>query len=415
MAREATSAAEAVARRSYGKLVAFLAARMGDVEAAEDALSEAFAAALTDWDAGGIPDKPEGWLVTVARRRAVDATRRRRSGEAAIPHLQLIAEELAEELADAASDPSMPDHRLALMFACAHPAIDPGIRAPLILQTILGFDAATIGSAFLVSPAAMGQRLARAKSKIRQAGIPFRVPERADLRERLAAVLEAIYAAFAEGWSDPAGTEIRRRDLAEEAIWLGRLVASLLPDEPEAIGLLALMLHAEARRGARRNAAGDYVPLAEQDPALWDENLIAEAETLLTAASRMGAIDRYQLEAAVQSAHAVRRSTGRADWAAIKRLYDALEQITGSPVVAINRAIAMAETDGPAAGLAALATLEGDGRLSQYQPYWAARAALLASAGDIDAADMAYEQAIGLERDPAVRRFLQHRRAAMRD
>jgi RNA polymerase sigma-70 factor, ECF subfamily len=241
------------------------------------------------------------------------------------------------------------------------------------------------------------------------------VPERVDLRARLAAVLEAIYAAFAEGWSDPDGTEVRRRDLAEEAIWLGRLVASLLPDEPEAIGLLALMLHAEARRGARRNAAGDYVPLAEQDPALWDQNLIAEAETLLTAASRMGAIDRYQLEAAVQSAHAVRRSTGRADWAAIKRLYDALEQITGSPVVTINRAIAMAETDGPAAGLAALARLEGDGRLSQYQPYWAARAALLASAGDIDAADVAYEQAIGLERDPAVRRFLQHRRAAMRD
>jgi RNA polymerase sigma-70 factor, ECF subfamily len=412
MAREATRAtAEAVARRSYGKLVAFLAARTGDVEAAEDALSEAFAAALTDWDVGGIPDNPEGWLVTVARRRAVDAVRRRRSGEAAIPHLQLMV----EELADTAREPLMPDHRLALMFACAHPAIDPGIRAPLILQTILGFDAATIGSAFLVSPAAMGQRLARAKSKIRQAGIPFRVPERADLRERLAAVLEAIYAAFAEGWSDPDGTEVRRRDLAEEAIWLGRLVASLLPDEPEAIGLLALMLHAEARRGARRNAAGDYVPLAEQDPALWDQNLIAEAETLLTAASRMGAIDRYQLEAAVQSAHAVRRSTGRADWAAIKRLYDALEQITGSPVVAINRAIAMAETDGPAAGLAALARLEGDGRLSQYQPYWAARAALLASAGDIDAADVAYEQAIGLERDPAVRRFLQHRRAAMRD
>jgi RNA polymerase sigma-70 factor, ECF subfamily len=411
MARAATRAtAEAVARRSYGKLVAFLAARTGDVEAAEDALSEAFAAALTDWDAGGIPDNPEGWLVTVARRRAVDAVRRRRGGEAAIPHLQLMA----EELADTASQPLMPDHRLALMFACAHPAIDPGIRAPLILQTTLGFDAATIGSAFLVSPAAMGQRLARAKNKIRQAGIPFRVPERADLRERLAAVLEAIYAAFAEGWSDPDGTEIRRRDLAEEAIWLGRLVASLLPDEPEAIGLLALMLHAEARRGARRNAAGDYVPLAEQDPALWDAGLIAEAEALLTAASRMGAIDRYQLEAAVQSAHAIRRSAGRADWAAIQRLYDALEEITGSPVVAINRAIVIAETDGPPAGLAVLAALEGDGRLSQYQPYWAARAALLAAAGDIDAADAAYEQAIGLERDPAVRRFLQHRRAAMR-
>jgi RNA polymerase sigma-70 factor (ECF subfamily) len=410
MAREARATTEAVARRSYGKLVAFLAARIGDVEAAEDALSEAFAAALTDWEAGGIPDNPEAWLVTVARRRAVDAVRRRRSGEAAVPHLQLMAEELASTEDNA----SMPDHRLALMFACAHPAIDPGIRAPLILQTVLGFDAATIGSAFLVSPAAMGQRLARAKSKIRQAGIPFRVPERADLRERLAAVLEAIYAAFAEGWSDPDGTEIRRRDLAEEAIWLGRLVVSLLPDEPEAIGLLALMLHAEARRGARRNADGDYVPLTEQDPALWDAGLIAEAETLLLAASRMGKVDRYQLEAAVQSAHAVRRATGRADWAAIKRLYDALEEITGSPVVAINRAVAIAETDGPAAGLAALAALEVDGRLAEYQPYWAARAALLASAGDIDAADAAYEQAIGLERDPAVRRFLQHRRAAMR-
>jgi RNA polymerase sigma-70 factor, ECF subfamily len=410
MAREATRVTtEAVARRSYGKLLAFLAARTGDVEAAEDALSEAFAAALTDWEAGGIPDNPEGWLMTVARRRAVDAVRRRRSGEDAIPHLQLMAEELATQ-----DNALMPDHRLALMFACAHPGIDPGIRAPLILQTILGFDAATIASAFLVSPAAMGQRLARAKGKIRQAGIPFRVPERADLRERLAAVLEAIYAAFAEGWSDPDGTEVRRRDLAEEAIWLGRLVVSLLPDEPEAIGLLALMLHAEARRGARRNADGDYVPLTEQDPALWDAGLIAEAETLLLAASRMGKVDRYQLEAAVQSAHAVRRSTGRADWAAIKRLYDALEEITGSPVVAINRAIAIAETDGPAAGLAALAALEGDGRLSEYQPYWAARAALLASAGDIDAADAAYEQAIGLERDPAVRRFLQQRRAAMR-
>jgi RNA polymerase sigma-70 factor (ECF subfamily) len=410
MAREATRVTtEAVARRSYGKLLAFLAARTGDVEAAEDALSEAFAAALTDWEAGGIPDNPEGWLMTVARRRAVDAVRRRRSGEDAIPHLQLMAEELAAQ-----DNALMPDHRLALMFACAHPGIDPGIRAPLILQTILGFDAATIASAFLVSPAAMGQRLARAKGKIRQAGIPFRVPERADLRERLAAVLEAIYAAFAEGWSDPDGTEVRRRDLAEEAIWLGRLVVSLLPDEPEAIGLLALMLHAEARRGARRNADGDYVPLTEQDPALWDAGLIAEAETLLLAASRMGKVDRYQLEAAVQSAHAVRRSTGRADWAAIKRLYDALEEITGSPVVAINRAIAIAETDGPAAGLAALAALEGDGRLSEYQPYWAARAALLASAGDIDAADAAYEQAIGLERDPAVRRFLQQRCAAMR-
>jgi RNA polymerase sigma-70 factor (ECF subfamily) len=300
------------------------------------------------------------------------------------------------------------------MFACTHPAVDRGIRAPLMLQTILGFDAATIAAAFLVSPATMGQRLARAKSKIRQAGIPFRVPERADLRERLESVLEAIYAAFAEGWSDPAGTEIRRRDLAHEGIWLGRLVVSLLPDEPEAIGLLALMLHAEARRGARRNAQGEYVPLAEQDPAAWDAQLIEEAEALLLRASAMGRIGRYQLEAAVQSAHVVRRRSGGSDWAAIERLYDALLKITDSPVVAINRAIAVAETRGPAAGLAALDALRDEARLADYQPYWAARAGLLARTGEVDAADRAYQRAIGLESDPAVRRFLRQRRRALR-
>jgi RNA polymerase sigma-70 factor, ECF subfamily len=283
----------------------------------------------------------------------------------------------------------------------------------MILQTILGFDAATIASAFLVSPATMGQRLVRAKSKIRQAGIPFRLPERADLRERLAAVLGAIYAAFSEGWSDPAGTEMRRRNLAEEGIWLGRLVASLLPEEPEALGLLALMLHAEARRGARRNGRGQYVPLAEQDPQAWNTPMIEEAEALLFRASRMGAVGRYQLEAAVQSAHVVRRLTGRTDWAAIERLYDALLEIIDSPVVAINRAIAMAEARGPAAGLQALDALAEDARLADYQPYWAARAGLLARTGEHVAADQAYERAIGLEADPAVRDFLQQRRAAL--
>ena len=263
----AREAAEAVARRSYGKLVAFLAARTRDVAAAEDALSDAFAAALVDWPASGVPDSPEAWLMTVARRKLIDAARRRRSGEGAVDHLRLMADELE---AAAENVPQVPDERVALMFACTHPAIDRTIRAPLMLQTILGFDAATIASSFLVSPATMGKRLTRAKTKIREAGIPFRVPERGDLRERLDAVLEAIYAAFAEGWSDPAGTEVRRRNLAEEGIWLGRLVTSLLPDEPEAIGLLALMLHAEARRGARRNARGEYVPLAEQDPRAWD-------------------------------------------------------------------------------------------------------------------------------------------------
>ena len=407
----ARATAEAVARHSYGKLVAFLAARTRDVAGAEDALSDAFAAALADWPTSGIPTSPEAWLLAVGRRKLIDADRRRRTGADAAGELQLIAAELD---AAAASAAPIPDDRLALMFACAHPAIDPGIRAPLILQTILGFDAAAIASAFLVAPAAMGQRLVRAKHKIKQAGIPFRVPERADLRERLDAVLEAIYAAFAEGWSDPAGTEVRRRNLAEEAIWLGRLVASLLPKEPEALGLLALMLHAEARRNARRTPQGEYVPLTDQDPVLWDTPMIEEAEALLFRAGAMGAIGRYQLEAAVQSAHVVRRRTGRPDWAAIERLYDALSALTGSPVVAINRAIAIAETRGVAAGLAALDTLADDPRLAEYQPYWAARAGLLARSGAVDEADRAYELAIGLESDPAVRSFLQQRRAELR-
>jgi RNA polymerase sigma-70 factor (ECF subfamily) len=400
--------AETVARRSYGKLVAFLAARTGDVASAEDALSDGFAAALSEWPASGVPRSPEAWLMAVARNKLVDAARRRRGSERAAGHLRLMADELA---ASAAGDAYIPDDRLRLMFACAHPAIDPGVRAALILQTVLGFDAATIASAFLLSPQAMSQRLVRAKNKIRQAGIPFRVPEREELRERLEAVLEAIYAVFSEGWSDPAGTELRHRNLAEEGIWLGRLVASLLPEEPEALGLLALMLHAEARRGARRDIQGEYVPLADQDVARWDAKLIEEAEDLLFRAGAMGAIGRYQLEAAVQSAHVVRRVTGRSDWAAIEKIYDALAAIIESPVVTINRAIAIAETRGPEAGLAMLDTLALDAQLGEYQSYWAARAALLARTGQTDGADQAYQMAIGLEPDPAVRRFLQRRRS----
>lgn len=261
----ARAAAEAAARQSYGKLVAFLAARTRDVAGAADALADAFAAALERWPQTGVPEKPDAWLLAVARRRGVDAVRRRQTGEAARDHLKLIAEEVEARM----TDEELPDERLRLMFACAHPAIEASVRAPLILQTILGFDAATIASAFLVSPATMGQRLVRAKTRIREIGIPFRVPERAELGERLDAVLEAIYAAFAEGWTDPAGTETRRRNLATEGIWLGRLAASLMPDEPEAVGLLALMLFAEARRAARRSPEGDFVPLAEQDTALW--------------------------------------------------------------------------------------------------------------------------------------------------
>ena len=394
---------ETVARRSYGKLVAFLAARSGDVAAAEDALADAFAAALTDWPTSGVPRNREAWLMAVARRRLIDAVRRKRTSAQAAPHLQL----LAEELAATPDNGEIADNRLALMFACAHPAIDPTIRAPLILQTILGFDAATIASAFLVSPAAMGQRLVRAKHKIRHAGIPLRVPARAEMPERLDAVLAAIYAAFTSGWLDAA-----RRNLAEEALWLARLVVSLLADEPEALGLLALMLHAEARRAARRGADGAYVTLAEQDTALWDAIMIEEAEAVLRRASAAQVIGRYQLEAAIQSAHAARRITGQTDWVAIEQLYAALAAMTDSPVVAINRAIAIAEVRGADVGLACLDTLSADRRVIDYQPYWAARADLLARTGQARSADEAYQHAVGLESDPAVRAFLLQRKAA---
>ena len=249
-------AAERAARESYGKLVAFLAARGRDVAGAEDALGDAFAAALAAWPLRGVPANPEGWLVMAARRKLTDAARRRRKAQASGETLALIAEEL-----ETAERETIPDRRLALMFACAHPAIDLAVRAPLMLQSILGLDAAAIGSAFLVSPAAMGQRLARAKAKIRLAGVPFRIPGREDLPERLAAVLEAIYAAFSHGWDEGFSDDPSGRDLAEEAIWLGRTVVSLAPDEPEAEGLLALMLHAHGRRRARRDALGRYVPL----------------------------------------------------------------------------------------------------------------------------------------------------------
>jgi RNA polymerase sigma-70 factor (ECF subfamily) len=407
----ARTTADAVARRSYGKLVAFLAARTRDVAAAEDALSEAFASALADWPLHGCPSNPEAWLLTVARRKMIDVARRRRSGEMAAAQLQFLGEELIAAPADA----EIPDHRLALMFACAHPAIEAGIRAPLILQVVLGLDAKTIASAFLTSPAAMGKRLVRAKDKIRQAGIPFSVPERAELPGRLDTVLDAIYAAFTEGWTDPGGTDVVRRDLTEEAMFLARLVTELLPEEPEALGLLALMLHAQARRRARRNAHGEYVPLAEQDPALWDSQMTVEAEALLRRASALGSIGRYQLEGALQSAHVHRCRTGHANWAEVVQLYDALFALAGSPVVAINRALAIAELQGASTALEAMPAVTADVRLAEYQPYWAARAELLAKTGAHGEARRAYEIAIGLERDPAVRRFLQRRQSALPD
>lgn len=410
----ARKTADAVARRSYGKLVAFLAARTRDVTAAEDALSEAFASALADWPVNGCPRNPEGWLLTVARRKLIDTVRRRQTGETVSTQLQILSEGLEDAAAQAERDMELPDKRLALLFACAHPAIEAGIRAPLMLQAVLGLDGETIASAFLVSPAAMRKRLSRAKEKIQQAGIPFSIPEREELPQRLDTVLAAIYAGFSEGWTDPTGTDAIRRDLTDEAIFLARLVVELLPQEAEGLGLLALMLHAEARRRARRSAAGEYVPLAEQDPTLWNPQLIEEAESLLLRASQLEAIGRYQLEAALQSAHVHRRLTGHNNWAEVVQLYDALAAITDSPVVAINRALAIAELQGPQAAGEALQGIAADERITQYQPYWAARAELLSKTGALEEARQAYDIAIGLEREPAVRTFLQKRQAALK-
>jgi predicted RNA polymerase sigma factor len=410
MDEQARNTAEEVARRSYGKLIAFLAARTGDVAAAEDALSEAFAAALTSWPQKGCPANPEAWLLTVARRKLIDSIRgaHRDQFQSATDQLHVMNEIIAAAPAQA----EIPDERLAMMFACAHPAIDSAVRAPLVLQVVLGLDARIIASAFLVSPAAMGKRLVRAKEKIRQARIAFRVPDRAELPARLETVLDAIYAAFTEGWTDPAGTDAARRDLGEEALYLARLVAALLPEEPEALGFLALLLHAEARRPARRTAQGEFVPLAEQDTGLWDAHLILEAETLLRRASALGSVGPYQLEAALQSAHVYRCRTGHANWEEIVTLYDACFALTGSPVVAINRAVALAELHGPALALQALDEASAAAAIAEYQPYWAARADLLARSGAPDDARQAYAIAIGLERDPAVRRFLQQRQSA---
>lgn len=405
---DAAETAETVARRSYGKLVAFLAARSRDVAAAEDALSDAFAAAMTEWPRTGPPQNPEAWLMIVARRKLIDAGRRRKTGDAATPQVQLIQEELGSvEHAD------IPDQRLALMFACAHPAIEESVRAPLILQTVMGLSADIIASTFLTSPAAMSKRLVRAKDKIRAAGIPFAIPDRAELPERLSAVLDAIYAAFSEGWSDPAGADAVRSNLTGESLFLARLLTELMPSEPEALSLAALMFHAEARRPARRTPEGDYVPLVEQDTSLWNAHLLAEADRLLRRASRKSDLGRYELEAALQSAHAHRCMTGRNTWPDIVALYDALQLLAGSPVIVINRALAIAEVEGPEAGLAALPDRGADSRLSDYQSYWAARADLLARTGSNDEAVEAYDMAIGLERDPAVRVFLQKRKARL--
>jgi predicted RNA polymerase sigma factor len=406
---EASRAVEKVARDSYGRLLAYLAARSRDVASAEDALADAFHAALKTWPRTGVPEKPEAWLLTAARRRLIDGARHARVHADSVPTL-LAATEEAQKLASI--DTMFPDERLKLLFICSHPAIDASARTALMLQTVLGLDAARIASAFLVKPSTMGQRLTRAKAKIRDAGIAFEPPEPKELPSRLDAVLEAIYATYGSGWDDVAGADPRRQGLAAEAIDLGRLLLRLMPSEPEIKGLMALMLHCEARRDARRTAKGCYVPLLEQDVERWSKPMIEEAEQLLIAAEEFGQIGRFQLEAAIQSVHARRALIGYTDWEAIALLYEGLVRFTPTIGALVGRAAAVAEARGVEAGWALLEAIPVEA-VKSYQPYWALAAHLLKRMQRSEEAGIAYSRAIGLCEDPAMREFLmqQARRA----
>ena len=395
---------ERVARESYGRLVAYLSVHTHDLAGAEDALGNALVAALTHWPQDGVPQNPEAWLMTAARRSFIDSIRHQQVVLASEPTVQFLRESSTE----AALSTEFPDERLKLLFVCAHPTIDPAMHTPLMLQTVLGLDAARIAQAFLVAPKTMGQRLFRAKTKIRGGGVPFEIPQERDLPERLDAVLEAIYAAFGIGWDDM-GADQRGRNLAEEAMWLARVLLQLMPREAEVQGLLALMLHCEARRLARRGPNGRYIPLSEQDPKQWLLPLIEEAERHLSEAFKQGRTGRFQLEAAIQSVHAERACSGRIDWQAIVRFYEELLRISPALGTRTGYAAAVAELKGPEAGLVILESIDPQA-VSHYQPYWAVRAHLLQRLGKTREAADAYDRAIGLAEDRAVREFLIQKR-----
>lgn len=401
----ASETIEGVARDSYGRLLAYLAVRAGDVSTAEDALGDALLQAMQSWPTDGLPANPHGWLLTVAKRRLVDAARRRAVRQRSEPDVCFLLEE-----AQAASDQSeeFPDDRLKLLFVCAHPAIDPAARTPMMLQTILGLEADRIASAFLTSPAAMSQRLVRAKSRIRAARIPFRIPGREEFGERAADVFDAVYAAYSVGWNCSA--EGGNLLLASEAVFLSRTLVRLLPGEPEAAGLLSLILHCEARREARFSEGGRFIPLPEQDPQRWDANLIDEAEFHLAGAARAFAPGRYQLEAAIQSVHSARRISGRVNWRAIIAFYDRLLECTPSLGAVIGRAAALSGSGEPQSALRALDGISRP-RVENHQPYWATRGHVLEQCGFPADACSAWRRAIGLTEMPALREYLAARLA----
>lgn len=392
---EAAQAAERVARECYGRLVALLAWQWRDLVAAEDALGDAFAAALRTWPEQGVPAAPEAWLMAAAKRRLLHQAR----------HTRLTQDPTVTALLDdeAASPPAqpVPDARLRLMFVCAHPALAENVRAPLMLQTVLGLEAQVIANAFLVSPAAMAQRLVRAKARIRETGLRFDPPEASELPGRLAAVLEAVYGAYTLGRHEP---DTPAGDLREEAVYLARLITALQPDQAEAWGLLALLLHVEARRPAQFDAAGRFVPLPQQDPRAWDAALAAEAEQALWTAARLRQPGPFQLEAAIQSAHAQRRATGQTPWAGIAELYALLVAHHPSLGARVGQAVALAEAGDPGAALATLDALPA-AATQAYPAYWVARAHVLQRAG-APGREAALQRAIGLTEDPRLREFL---------
>ncbi|SCB19110.1 RNA polymerase sigma factor [Rhizobium lusitanum] len=410
MTSEARRAAEQAARQSYGKLIAFLAARFRDVPAAEDALSDAITAALATWPERGIPDNPEAWLLVSAKRNLLRRIRHENVKTAARERIMMAFDEAEERMN--ADNPIFPDERLKLLFVCTHPALDRSAHTPLMLQTVLAIDAATIAKAFLVSPQAMSQRLVRAKIKIRDANIPFVVPDRSLLPDRLESVLSAIYAAYGLGWDGVDGETGKQGNLADEAIWLGRTLLATLPEEPEAAGLLSLMLYSESRRGARRDVNGQYVPLDQQDTALWDTEMIVEADKLLRLAGTFDRLGPFQCQAAIQSVHADRRRSGVTDWTVLAKLYDALVLMKPTVGARVSHAAVTGRVQGPAAGLRHLNQM-AERDINSYQPYWAVRAHLLAEVEDTKEAVAAYQMAIGLSESNVIRDWLQKKLIAL--